>query len=794
MPKHDQNDEAVDLSDIRWKMLVACDTCRRRKVRCDGQRPCLKCSKGGKACTFSTPRRVVIHPSPARALKRPRTDSLSPRPSSPKTWTTSNTTSQGSISRSPVSRIQNVGDGFKEETSQPKISSPSRSGKEHLLLIDSDDQIVYSGPSTDMPLFARLGLLHTVEVSESDKTGTDFASHSADALGITGATTSSGDCFDICLRNCPQELMIKLIGHHLSNPIFFPLLHSPSFLSEFTAITHRRLSCTAQYGALLMGVLAVTVRLVESARALLPPSERHQAGEAYFELAQDFLRASKNKLDIRYILALYRWFAQLLPHLILGLTGRADLALFAEGRSDSAGQFPLEISQSGDNNLVLGSVSSFIAEAVGLAFTTGLHRSTVEFKMDPVTLQIRTRLFWALYTLDTTLAYSQGRPPLIRLSECSVDLPVIVDNEYIKKTEILPQPGSDPPLAIAAAVKMIEIYMVLEQVSSAINAPSRTPADAYSLGDLRTSRSRLMKRARMRLDEIEQQLPPYLSQVSATPNATLSFLFSCRVRTVLQFVRTLVARQALIDELESGVEPTGEEASLATLEACRLSVDTVKTYSRLRHLGLLPYCGFYAVSHVTAAGHTLIACMLRSANLALEHRPDLLTAIDILLVFSSLFPHAKTVAQLLVQLSRNLDHNHGSNTQSEAVAIRVLARRMARSPSAEEFRRFTPALSWPSWKGDFSERIDAEPLFKQAIRIKPPTTSTSFSQPYAVDSTYLPAHRNEPTIFSATDTELSWPSSTAAGPLEPQWMSNASDHTVWGHSFSFLNDGLFSKL
>ncbi len=48
----------------------------------------------------------------------------------------------------------------------------------------------------------------------------------------------------------------------------------------------------------------------------------------------------------------------------------------------------------------------------------------------------------------------------------SVDLPVIVDNEYIKKTEILlPQPEDDPPLAMAAAVKMIEIYMVLEQVS-----------------------------------------------------------------------------------------------------------------------------------------------------------------------------------------------------------------------------------------------------------------------------------------------------------------------------------------
>lgn len=81
-------------------------------------------------------------------------------------------------------------------------------------------------------------------------------------------------------------------------------------MQEFVAVTQRRLVCTAQYGALLMSILAVTVRLVDSARALLPASERNQAGEAYFELAQDFVRISKNKLDIRHILALYRWSAQ----------------------------------------------------------------------------------------------------------------------------------------------------------------------------------------------------------------------------------------------------------------------------------------------------------------------------------------------------------------------------------------------------------------------------------------------------------------------------------------------------
>ena len=85
-----------------------------------------------------------------------------------------------------------------------------------------------------------------------------------------------------------------------------------------------------------MSILAVTVRLVESAKPLLPPSEREQASESYFELAQDLLRSSKNKLDIRHILALYRMlFITSLS--CASITRYADLALFSEGRSSSTG-------------------------------------------------------------------------------------------------------------------------------------------------------------------------------------------------------------------------------------------------------------------------------------------------------------------------------------------------------------------------------------------------------------------------------------------------------------------------
>jgi hypothetical protein len=106
---------------------------------------------------------------------------------------------------------------------------------------------------------------------------------------------------------------------------------------EFIAVTKRRLICTAQYGAFLMSILAVTVRLVESAKPLFPPSEREQASESYFEFAQDLLRSSKNKLDIRHILGLYRTSLIISIEVIYLFTQYADLAIFSEGRSSSTG-------------------------------------------------------------------------------------------------------------------------------------------------------------------------------------------------------------------------------------------------------------------------------------------------------------------------------------------------------------------------------------------------------------------------------------------------------------------------
>lgn len=68
-----------------------------------------------------------------------------------------------------------------------------------------------------------------------------------------------------------------------------------------------------------MSMLCCTTQLVEAGRGLFNPSEVEAIALGFYEFSRDLLRVSQNKLDIRYILALYH------------------LAVFVEGRNSTGG-------------------------------------------------------------------------------------------------------------------------------------------------------------------------------------------------------------------------------------------------------------------------------------------------------------------------------------------------------------------------------------------------------------------------------------------------------------------------
>lgn len=97
-------------------------------------------------------------------------------------------------------------------SSLPSLEQHSpKPSKEHLLLIDPDDQLVCSGPSTGMPLLAKLGLLNALEETESRVEDTPSRGNPTTSLGLASAVSATGNYWDLVLARCDQNLMHSLI-------------------------------------------------------------------------------------------------------------------------------------------------------------------------------------------------------------------------------------------------------------------------------------------------------------------------------------------------------------------------------------------------------------------------------------------------------------------------------------------------------------------------------------------------------------------------------------------------------
>ena len=80
-----------------------------------------------------------------------------------------------------------------------------------------------------------------------------------------------------------------------------------------------------------------------------------------------------------------------------------------------------------------------------------------------IEIEVRKRLFWAIYCMSVKACGTFGRPPMIRLNDVDVPEPVAVDDAYLTADSIGVQP-LDKPSIQAGFVAAIRLHMLLERV------------------------------------------------------------------------------------------------------------------------------------------------------------------------------------------------------------------------------------------------------------------------------------------------------------------------------------------
>ena len=251
----------------------------------------------------------------------------------------------------------------------------------------------------------------------------------------------------------------------------------------------------------------------------------------------------------------------------------------------------------------LSKAGALLSEAITVSIDAGLHRSADTYDLfDPVEDEVRKRTFWCVYLWDKQLSAHFGRPPMIRLRDCDVGEPAIMDDEFVTHDGLLSQPNSTES-RMSAFVAMIRIMVVMESVldippprhRTGDSSPFLLRAAAMLSGHMRPKD---LREEEALLDKIHHSIPPYWAHTSETlaSDDVIRVTQAVRLHCAEQFVRMLIHRHRFSNLVAERIYGGSGEEELCEIEqeamtaahGCALQI--ISSYMQIAAKGLMTYC------------------------------------------------------------------------------------------------------------------------------------------------------------------------------------------------------------
>ncbi|CAG7851439.1 SubName: Full=Uncharacterized protein {ECO:0000313/EMBL:CCA71412.1} [Serendipita indica DSM 11827] len=443
----------------------------------------------------------------------------------------------------------------------------------------------WQGASSGLPLLDSL-VERSLPAQSGDATATK--ANFSEQKAPDGSMTAAPNYFPDRLSNgtvtasIPPDLMDGLVQSYLSTTFYLmPFLHIPTFLHDYSNPTKWG---EPGFVSFVTAVCCLASRHVDDKRVREDANDPFSSGTHWFGLF--------NKL--RALPAADRPTLYTVQAVLVAAVYAVGLGRLSKG-------------------------FSLLSEAVTLSIDAGLHRSSEAYDcFDQIETEIRKRTFWAVYMWDKQVGAAFGRPPLIRLRDCDVPEPTLLDDEMTAIQNGSPKGEVAPRLA--AFVAAIRYIVVLEAVLD--GPPPLNPVSASSFLTMASTtlvgfrRNQLMQEEEALLDEAMSMVPsPWLYTADGTQNPidddVIQTTQKHRLHCLEQWVRMLIHRQRLTVALFNGAD---EEAGLTEVHemiACYQSaVNLIHSQLQMATHALMGFFGVGAIHQLNQAGRTLVAVLL----------------------------------------------------------------------------------------------------------------------------------------------------------------------------------------
>ncbi|GJJ07349.1 hypothetical protein Clacol_001550 [Clathrus columnatus] len=455
--EHQLTDPSKPLPLQRRRVWRACESCRRKKIKCDGREPtCGQCLSSKATCNW-------IQTKDRAALSRHYVQELEQRllhmeslltkvvsqsqESEPKEHS-----GEGPVSHIPaeakaqalraISPLQDMPDSPADSTAVKAEDDDEGQLRDQLgqLALDDHGHLRWIGSSSTMSLIQsfRASMAEPVDqYSSADDILT------ADSMGNLLYFPSGLGFGKVRALPGPQEveyperdLADKLVAAYFEHLHFqLPVVDKPTFLRQYEELMSMSISerADAGYVSVLFGVFACAARIVEDERLVL---EGGDGGMAMVYYESGFLIASHGSraMILYYIGHTNTQLAQVQCFVILS-------------------SFLCSVNCLPQAWLVIG-------QAVRIAQDLGLHRTPKHLRLSHVEKQTRRKVWWSVYTLDRMLAIALGRPLGVDDRDCDTEFPIQVDDDNLKSFLDGTLPPQLDPSPMAGFVALSALFKI----------------------------------------------------------------------------------------------------------------------------------------------------------------------------------------------------------------------------------------------------------------------------------------------------------------------------------------------
>ncbi|KAI0254283.1 fungal-specific transcription factor domain-containing protein [Lactifluus subvellereus] len=618
----------------RRRVWRACESCRRKKIKCDGNEPtCSQCATSASQCTWLQTKdraalsRHYVQELEARLLHMESvfaqiTQQLGQTPNGEGALAGLSVSDESKAAATALLRsIINKG-----QTTQPQpIDNPSTPDSSSSVKIE-DDVVDSLGQLTldEHGHMRWIGGSSTMSLIQSFRAATapphSRGSPMADDSGQPNKLYFPASVFFGKVRALPgpeeveypeRDLADKLVTAYFSRFHFLlPVIDKPTFMKQYTYLMdhkdnqHLARSQTA-FIAMVFALFACAAQLVEDPRLKGEKEDDGGMGMVYYERALILHYISHASVQVAHVQCFI-----LMSSFLCSVNCLPQAWLL-------------------------------IGQAVRAAQDLGLHRSPRRLNVSTIDKETRRKIWWGVYTLDRMLALALGRPIGAEDVDCDVELPIDIDDDFLPDYFAGAPMTSETPSLMTGFISLISLY----------NIAGRVMRQVYGV-DMVDSVTDPEKRTQLQVnvDALDQELTKWLENL---PPAFKSSMIN--ERQVSMGAALCSHYYSVLTALHRNLLPVRRDQSPA-LRSSGKAVSSARTCIRLASFikKVVPpshHLAFF-IQHLFSSAVIILLYAMHvtdpsAANSAMEEVQSCLVALE---SWEGHWPGARKVKELLVEL------------------------------------------------------------------------------------------------------------------------------------------------